>query len=329
MSGERRAPPRQSESGSPGRLQSALQNGLNHLLHNGYLKLGALLVALVFWIFVRNDSTLVTQRTFRAPLNIEGLTAGQLALGVPERVEVRLSGPSSRIRAMNPEGIDAVLNLRGVSSDFEEDVRVFPPQGISLVGVTPREIVGSVEVSTSQRVPVQAILLGAEPEGAVIEASAQPAEVTVSGAESRVAQVTQVLVPFDPESGRDRAAAYAVDANGEPVPGVSVTPRLLRLQAQRSDVLYTKTVPVTLAPIALPGLEVQSAQLTQTEITVAGPQSLLPNLSEVRATLPETPQLTAGQYTLGVTLDLPEGVVALALPQLEMQLRAERQDTTN
>lgn len=329
MSGERPLPPRQPGSGTLGSLQRALQSGLARLLHNGYLKLGALLVALVFWVFVHNDSALITQRVFRAPLNVEGLGPGQLAPGVPDRVEVRLSGPASRIRAMNPEGIDAVLNLRGVSGDFEEDVRVFPPQGISLVGVSPREIIGSVEVRVSKRVPAQAVRLGNEPEGAVVGATVVPSEVSVSGAETLLARVTQVLVPFDAQSVRDRAAPYAADENGDPVEGVSVSPRLVRLEAARSDVLYTKGVPVALTPPTLPGLEVISARLNRTEVTVAGSQTALASLSEVRATLPETPQLRPGQYTLGVTLDLPEGVVALTTLQLTLQLRAPRQETTD
>ena len=324
MSDERPLPPRQPASGTFGAFQRVLQNALARLLHNGYLKLGALLVALVFWIFVHNDSALVAQRTFRAPLNVEGLGPGQLALGIPDRVEVRLSGPSSRVRAMNPDGIDAVLNLRGVSGDFEEDVRVFPPQGISLVGVNPREIIGTVELRVSKRVPARTVLLSPEPADAVIEASAQPSEVAVSGAESLINQVTQVLVPFNAQRPRDRAAPYAADQNGTPVEGVSVAPRLLRLEAQRSDVLYTREVPIILAPLSLPGLEVASAQLTQSEITAAGPRAALADLSEVRATLPETPQLTPGQYTLDVALDLPEGVLALEQPQLELQLRALR-----
>lgn len=329
MSGERPLPPRQPGSGILGTIQGALRHSFTRLLHNGYLKLGALLVALVFWIFVHNDSALVTQRVFRAQLNVEGLSSGQLALGVPDRVEVRLSGPASRVRAMSPEGVDAVLNLRGVSGDFEEDVRVFPPQGISLVGVNPREIIGSVEVRGSKRVPARAVLLGNEPEGAVVKATVRPAEVSVSGAETLVARVTQVLVSYDAQSVRDRATPYAADENGDPVVGVSVSPRLVRLEATRSDVLYTKTVPVTLTPPAVPGLEVASARLSRNEITVAGAQAALTTVSDVQATVPETPQLRPGQYTLGVTLDLPEGVVALEPVQLTLQLRAPRQDTTN
>ncbi len=326
MSGERRAP--EPKPGLIGTLQRALQGVFTRLLHNGYLKLGALLVALVFWVFVHNDSTLVTQRIFRVPLNVEGLETEQVTLGLPERVAVRLSGPASRIRAINPEGVDAVLNLRNVRGDFEEEVRVFPPQGITLVSVNPREIIGSVEVQSSKRVPVQAALLRADPAGAVIEVSAQPSEVTVSGATSLIDRVTRVLAPFDPESARDRVDPYAADENGDPVPGVRVTPRLLRLEAVRSDVLYTKTLTVVLASISLPGLEVRSASLTRPEVTVAGPKAALETLTEIRASLPETPQLKPGQYTLGVTLDVPEGVVVLEPVQVTLQLRATRQDTT-
>ena len=321
MSGERRTQPGLE---LPSSLRRRLQTALARFWHNGYLKLAAFLVAVVFWVFVRNDNALISQRTFQAPLNIEGLSAAQLAPGVPERVEVRLSGPSSRIRTISAEGVDVVLNLRDVSGDFEQDVRVFPPQGITLLGVTPREIIGTVETRERKRVPVQAVLSSAAPSDGIIEVSPSPSEVVVSGAASLVAQVTRVLVPFSPEQPRDRAVPYAVDATGEPIAEITITPAQLRLTAARRDILYTKRVPLVLSP--LPGLEVQSAKLTLLEITVAGPKAALAGLTQVEASLPETPKLTPGQYTLDVSLALPEGVSALEVPQLTLQLRAPRQD---
>lgn len=321
MSGERRGQPGPQPSG---KLRQLLQAGWTSLSHNGYLKLGAFLAAAVFWIFVSNDDSLVSQRIVRAPLNVEGLSPEQRVPGVPERVEVRLSGPASRLGSIRPDGVDAVLNLRGISGDFEADVRVFLPQGISLVGVNPSEIIGTVEGSAQKRVPVYSVFSAPAPDDAVIEVSPSPGEVTVSGAESLVAQVTQVVVPFNPLEARERAAPYAVDAEGNPVGGVSVTPRQIRLRAARQDILYVRTVPLGLAPLTLSGLEVRSAQLSFSEITVVGSKEALASVEGLTATLPQTPPLAPGQYTLDVALALPEGVRALEAPQLTLQLRARR-----
>lgn len=329
MSGEEGRPT--DAPGAPellGSVRRALQRVWASLVHNGYLKLGALLLALVFWVFVRNDNTLISQRTFRAPLNVEGLEANRMVPSLPERVTVRLSGPSSRIRALNPAGVDVVLNLRGVTGEFEEEVRVFPPQGISLLSVTPREIIGTVEASAEKRVPVR-VLLAPAPSGARLEVASNPAEVVVRGAESSVMKVERVVVPFDPEQPRDQAAPYAVAENGQPVAGVDVTPEEVRFQATRSDILYSKRVPVSFSPTALPGLEVRSATLVETEVTLVGPQEALENLEGVSASLPETPSLRPGRYTLDVTLELPEGVAALGTPQVALELRAAAQDTSD
>jgi YbbR domain-containing protein len=327
MSGEKSRPTEPPEELELlGRVRRTVQRVWASLVHNGYLKLGALLLALVFWVFVRNDNTLISQRTFRAPLNVEGLAANRTVPSLPERVTVRLSGPSSRIRALNPAGVDVVLNLRGVTGEFEEEVRVFPPQGISLISVTPREIIGTVEARAEKRVPVRPLLAPA-PAGAQIEVAPNPAEVVVRGAESSVMEVAEVVVPFDPEQPRDLAAPYAVAENGRPVAGVSVTPGEVRLQATRSDVLYSKRVPVSFSPTELPGLEVRSAALLQTEVMLVGPQEALETLEGVSATLPETPPLRPGRYTLDVTLELPEGVAAVGTPQVALELRATAPDT--
>ena len=108
------------------------------LFHNLPLKLGALLLATVFWFFVSTDDAVISQRTLRAPLHTEGLSETQVVPGLPERVTVRLSGPASRLRALNPDGLDVVLNLRGVTGSFERGVRVFPPQGITVVRGEPQ-----------------------------------------------------------------------------------------------------------------------------------------------------------------------------------------------
>lgn len=300
------------------------------LLHNGSLKLGALLVAAIFWAFVRTDDTLISQRSLRAPLHLEGVAAGQTVTGIPERVEVRLSGSSSRVAALNPDGIDAVLDLRGVMGEFEQQVRVFPPEGISLVGVNPAEVLGSVETRVEKTVPVRAMTL-AGPTDTLTMVRVAPAGVVVRGAESQVARVTQALVPVAPagpgsgESGRAaQGTAYAADAQGQPVAQVALEPKEVRLELSQRAVLSSRRLPLVLEPVRVTGAVVQSATLSQGSVTVVGPSAALARLERVSASLPETPELRPGQYTLNVTLALPTGVSALGAPQLLVQVRAPR-----
>ncbi len=295
------------------------------LLHNLALKLGALLLATVFWIFVRTDETVVSQRTLRAPLNVEGLTGAQTVTGVPERVEVRLSGSPRRVAALSPEGVDAVLDLRGITGEFEQTVRVFPPQGIGFVNVNPSEILGTVERLAKTRVPVRAVMLGAGPDDTLTQVRVSPDEVVVSGAETLVERTTQALVPVDLSAPAEQGTAYAADAQGNPVAGVGLKTRTIGLELTQRPVLATRRVPLVLGPVDFSGAEVVAA-LTQSVLTVVGPSEVLGRLERVTATLPETPALRPGQYTLDVTLALPKGVSALSAPQLELSVRARRPD---
>ena len=327
MSGEPQGKPGKGAPGL-GVLTTLRELGANlwrQLLHKLPVKLGALLLATVFWFFVSTDDALVAQRTLRAPLHTEGLAETQTALGLPERVTVRLSGSSSRLSALNPDSLDVVLNLRGVTGDFTRAVRVFPPQGITVVRVNPSELIGTVETRIQKEVPVQVVTLGAVAADTVLTLRPDPAKAQVTGAETQLAQVTQVLAPYDPATtGVNTSKLYAADAQGEPVAGVTVTPAQVRVSVAARTVLSTRTLPLQLAPVTVSGMEIVSATPSQTEVTVAGPEDVLAELSQVTASLPETSALAAGRYTLGLTLALPDGVTALDAPQLELNVRAPR-----
>jgi YbbR domain-containing protein len=292
------------------------------LRHNWRLKLGALLLAVVLWLFISMDDTVIGQRTLRAPLKVEGLGSQQVVSGVPDTVEVRLSGPAHRVGALNPSGVDAVLDLRGVTGAFEQTVRVFPPQGIDLISVRPSEIWGSVEVLVEQPVPVEVALVGEPPEDVQLEARALPGAVVVVGPESQVARVARVLAPLQAAEGILTVPVYAVDEAGLPVPEVQVQPAEVELSVEAAPVLYTRRVPVALRPFSLRPLEVRSATLSQPEALLAGSEAELAALERVRAMaiLPEA--LGPGSHTLEVALELPEGITALEVPHLEVVLAA-------
>lgn len=314
MSRERPA----ARPGPSGNVRTVAAALWERLLHNLPQKLGALLLATVFWVFVTTDDAFVAERTLRVPLRTEGLAADESVPGLPESVAVRLSGPSTRLRALELDALDAVLDLRDVTGPFEGSVRVFPPQGITLLSVTPSEVLGTVEVRARKRVPVAVVLLNASPEDTVLEARPSPQQVQVRGPAGELARVSRVLAPYDPAAPAAQAKLYAVDARGVPVPGVTVAPTQVGLVVAPRTVLQTRTLPLRPPPVS----RRVSATLVQAEVVVAGPRRVLETLGEVTATLPaETAALGPGQYTLEATLRLPDGVTALSAPQLRVTVR--------
>ena len=315
-------------------------------------KLAALGLAVLFWVFVSTDETVTTQRSLLVPLNLLGLSANQIPVGVPDTVEVTVSGPGPRMDALRGENLDAVLDLRGAENEFQRNVNVFPPQGLSLVRVNPSEVIGFVETQSSKQVPVRVVYLGAGATGgAGTDAATNPAagagtapgtdilvtpivtpgEVTVRGRTDTLQEVTAALALVDGnadgESAADAgagglsAAPYAVDASGQPVVGVTLEPATVAVTLRQEPVLHLRTLPLTLSLPDVSPFVIESSALSAAEVELAGPLERLSELEAVTATVePATLPTQPGGYTLPLTLSLPEGVTALDTPTVTLRL---------
>ena len=283
----------------------------------------------MLWFFVRTDESVTSQRTLNVPVTVVGLEDDELASGVPERVEVTLYGPSTRVDALRPEGVDAFLDLQDVTGDFNAPVSVFPPQGLSAVRVAPTEVIGTVQRRVSKRVPVRVALYGPRPADAVVQSSATPSEVTVTGLSAQVERVQAALAPLTLERDADAPVSlYAVDARGQPLREVRLESNQVRVQISREDVLHTQRVPLNLTLPDVSPLEISSQSLSQPDVLLAGPKEVLDSLERVPASVnPSTSVPRVREYTQTLTLQLPEGVRALERPRLELQLSRPQPET--
>ena len=291
------------------------------LVHNWPQKLGALLLAVLLWLFVSNDSTSTTQRAFFVPLNVQGLSENQVATGVPERIEVTVSGPSPRVNALRPESIDAGLDLSGADGTFEESIRVSPPQGISLVRVNPTEVGGVVESTTQKSVPVRIALVGEAAPNLELDTTVSPDSVSVRGRSSLLSEVTAATAVVQAEPGEVTVTLFPSDASGEPVSGVALDPSVATVGLVGKRILHIRTVPIDLRLPSFSPLTVQGSNLSSETLRVAGPVEALNALETIDVSVERpTTALEEGSYTFDVTPQLPEGVVALDMITLSVRL---------
>jgi YbbR domain-containing protein len=293
---------------------------LTALSHAWPQKLGAVVLATLVWLFVNVNDTSITQRSLFVPITVEGLAPDSVVTGLPDFVEVTVSGASGPIDRLRPENFEAILDLSGQSGSFEVPIRVLSPQGVELRRVNPGDVIGTVEAVTEKRVPLEAVVVGAGDPNTKVWAMAEPSEVTVRARASTLAQVTRAVAPVRPSAGERPTTPYAVDAAGQPVAGVSIEPSTVRVTVSEELVLVTRRLPIELETPALSGFSV-TARLEEEEVSLLGPRSTLEGIERVPGTvsLPtEAPE--AGGYTLPVTLELPEGVYVVGTPTATVRL---------
>ncbi len=280
-------------------------------------KLGALAAAIFVWSIVATDATTTAQRSLLVPLLVQGLDSDRLAVGLPDLVEVTVSGASSRIDRLRPESFDAVLDLSDAVGAFQVEVSIAPPQGIVLERVAPSEVIGQLETVVVATVPVRVTVAGALGPDERLAATANPDAAQVRGRATVVADVVAVVVPVAAEDARTAIAAtvvpYAVDATGRPVLDVAITPNRVAVTIAVEAVRVERRVPLAVAiPTAAGWSDLQDAPA---ELLVTGPASTLDGLAVVEAVVQLPTEIPAGgRYTRPLTLALPEGVFALEAP---------------
>ena len=293
---------------------------MKRLLNKWPQKVLALLLAMLAWFSIDQNTRSTSQRELSVPVTVEGRAEDQNVTGAPETVSITVYGETSQVNRLRPENFDAVLDLNGLEGEYEQTIDVVPPQGVRLLTIEPDTAIGVVESIRSKTISVMAATLGETSENTVLEPLIQPTEVTVRGRNSTLARVQRAvaLISIPQEDAQVAITLVAVDADNKPVPEVVLEPNQVSVRLAREAVLYTRTLPLEITePEPGEGLALSEFNLSKSTLRVAGPQETLATLESVSALVspsaqaPTTQDLSAGEYTLEVAPRLPEGVFSL------------------
>jgi len=175
---------------------------IKKILENWALKLLSLVFAVVLWFFVMGEQKLELQ--YSVPLELKNVPAGlMVANEVPSQVDVRISGPRTLLNNVRPSDISIAVDLRdlqpGLTSFKRLEERLNIPSALKVTRVSPSFVDIKLERVKDKAVPVQVVLAGELAEGfEIVNVKTSPQRVTVSGAESEIKNVTEVLTePID------------------------------------------------------------------------------------------------------------------------------------
>ncbi|HKF42704.1 MAG TPA: CdaR family protein [Thermoanaerobaculia bacterium] len=178
----------------------------------------ALGIAILLWfVFSAQQRERISERSYRIPLSVANVPASTLiASPLPPSVEVRLRGPFTALRQLDPDRLEAVIDLTSAARGEKiyriapEDVNV--PREIEVIAIAPSEVRVELDSSAERSVPISPRLTGRPGAGAtVVEITVEPKVARLVGPASTLARMT--AIDTDPISLADRTASFTVPAS--------------------------------------------------------------------------------------------------------------------
>jgi YbbR domain-containing protein len=289
-------------------------------------KVGAVLAALVLWWIASSDPGVTVQRSLLVPLTVGGAEVDEVAVGVPARVEVVISGPADRMERLRADDVEAVLDLEGIDGEFAREVEARVPQTLRVLRVVPAEVIGRLEAVRSGRFEVVPHLAPLPDDRVATAVTVDPAAVTVEARDPVLAQVAAVRAPARVGAdGEGEAVLVPVDADGRPVAEARVVPERAALRVATEPRLARAALPVRIEAPDDPRLRVE--EVAPREVVLVGPAGRIEPLAAVTGEVPDaTAALPPGRYDLPVRLALPDEVAAAPPVRVTVRVLADAPD---
>jgi YbbR domain-containing protein len=177
------------------------------LLHNWHLKLISLLLATILWAEVARIPT--SEIALSVPLEIQNIPPQTEVYGdTSDPVEVRLRGPSSRVRTITPQELSLAIDMNGIPMGQGRIVPLSPelvraPVGVEVVQVIPARVRMDVEPRANRVVRIFPRLSGSPAAGFEVQkAVVTPESIEIEGPASHVMKVETIETTDINVSGR-------------------------------------------------------------------------------------------------------------------------------
>jgi YbbR domain-containing protein len=157
------------------------------LRYPGTMLLAIVLAAVVWYGKALERRERISEKQLEASVTLVNVPADTVITSeVPRALVLRVRGPLSRLRGLDPTQTGVVIDLRGAGEgehEFAVETRnVAVPEGIEVLVVSPAQVPLRLERVIQRRIPVRPRVVGDPAEGMDIgRIDVQPASVLVSG----------------------------------------------------------------------------------------------------------------------------------------------------
>lgn len=246
------------------------------------IRIVAVLIALLLWIYVTNEQNPVTDQTYNITLEKEDEPQGYIIKGVPNTVSIRVKGTRSVISTIEKDDFTARVSFAGIESGQKEvPVQVSSPPGVEVLQIMPQIVEPQADKIIQKNVPVVVNLIGDVGEDKQTgEVISKPPVVSVSGPSKLLAEIKQVGVTLDAAGAVSTFERKVAVKTG--VKGVTTSPSEVLVTVPVIE-LPSKNLPVRLRYTGEPaaGFALDYTSVNPTSVQVLGSQDVLQGLTEI------------------------------------------------
>jgi len=197
------------------------------LTKNLSLKLISILLAVILWYFVVSERS--GETAISIPLDFRNIPTALIIIKNPEEpINVRISGPATRLRGLSPKNLKAIIDLSdakpGVAEFIIQPEHVTLPRGLRVTMVSPVSITLRFDSLLKKNIPVEAILVGKPVQGFQLAGvSIDPPTVEIVGAQSELRRLKRISTEEVDISGlkKDEVRKAALNLAGLHIKSIS------------------------------------------------------------------------------------------------------------
>lgn len=291
--------------------------------------LASLLIAFVLWLNVQPLYDPDKEREMQVKLELRDLSPNLAVIQAPESVTVFASGTTEQLDRLDSRDITAFVNLSAAKAgEAEYPVEVAGPSGRRVTLRARRSDLSlDIERTDSKEHDIELETTGLPPAEYVYDgATLVPALVNLSGPESSLGKVAKVRALIDLSRIAPRSdfnlKLEALDADGKPVPMVTIEPESVRVSPAVVSAPTTKRVIINAAfeGAVANGYEVTYYEVKPVQIELTGPSRELSKVSQIN-TAPISLKGLKSDTTIPVKLVIPPGLKATAATPTSITIR--------
>jgi len=311
---------------APVRPAGSLERGLLRVVQSLSLdeRLGRILLSIVLagllWFYVTNLENPAQVTQFNGvTLEVRGLDKSLKIINTMPTVDVTVQAPQNIMSTLRQTDILPYVDLQGLDAGVHEvpvllDLTALPDHNSMSFSVAPQHLQVQLELQASRTLPVTVLVTGTPAQNYGDEpAQVNPQQVTVSGPESAVSRIEQVVVTVDVSGTASTQSGYKnpvpLDSACKAISGLTIEPSTVQVVVPIQLLVATKLVPVHVPVVGnpAPGYSASQINVNPKVVTICcAPSDVLEQVGSVN-TNPVSISGTTSTVVTTTQLILPNG----------------------